>query len=156
MVRICSETITHGQRYLLDLLDRHVFFAFADKMGLSRSYMHKVAAGKFKPPCRHIYTMRNVIYPALWFIEEHEPVPENPYKPTRKREWDWKTSQGMRRLQDLTADSGVRAWALKNGLDYYPVWMESDQSHELSYNKIIMLEDHIDPASWFFYEVAGN
>jgi hypothetical protein len=154
MIRIHSETITHGQRYLLSLLDSRSFFSFTESIGLSFTYMHKVAAGINKPPCQDIYIMRNIIHPALWFLEEHEAVPENSYKPTRKKEWDWRNSLGMRQLLELTAGD-VRAWALQNGLPYFSVWALTDKTHQPSYNKILMVKEHIDPASWFFYEYVG-
>jgi hypothetical protein len=154
MIRIRSETITHGQRYLLDLLDNRTFLAFTEKYRLSFTYMHKVAAGIHTPPCDTIYTLRTLIHPDCWFYEEHEALPQGAgYKPTRKKEWNGQDSLGMKLFLELTA-GGIRPWAEENGLPYFTVWSITDKNRQVSYNKIAMLKDYIDPASWFFYEYA--
>jgi hypothetical protein len=94
--------------------------------------------------------MRTYINPGAWFYGEDEELPENAYKPAKKKEWDWRNSLGMKKLLEMTAGD-VHAFAVSHNLPYFPVWSMREQRNPPSFSKILMMKPFIDPASWFFY-----
>ena len=58
-----EEDITHGQRFLLDLMDRRELAQFCRNHGLALVYLFNVGVGKNLPPAETIYRLRHVIHP---------------------------------------------------------------------------------------------
>lgn len=78
-----EEDITHGQRYLLTLMETRELTSFWKdfKDEYSFEYFFYAAIGKFKTPSyRFIFELREKINPVLWFFRESENVPETALK----------------------------------------------------------------------------
>jgi hypothetical protein len=147
--------ITHGQRFLLNLLEKRKFASFTEKFGVSFTYLYKVAIGVHKPPCEFIYRVRGTVNPGAWFFFETEPLPAVSYKPAASGTWTWDVSLGMKALREAAKD-GISAWCGEQELPYYPVYALYQARNPPSFSKIMLLKQHIDPASWFYYKTKST
>lgn len=143
-----EEEITRGQRKMLDIVDSRKMAALCRDYGLSFNFTYKIAIGGNIPPSRLIFTLRNLIHPALWFYTEQEKEPElRQYEPTADT-WNYRESIAFRQLSEI---ADLKNWCIEHHNPHYTsLWLIATGKREPSYQKIKELRDIIYPADWFY------
>ncbi|MDR1893808.1 MAG: hypothetical protein LBQ61_03835 [Spirochaetales bacterium] len=146
------EGVSHGRRYLLDLMEQRKLKSYADDTGLSFNYLYKIAAGIHKPPCAWIYLLRKDIYPGLWFTEEGNEEPERLYRIQESDgpEWPLARCVNLRKLQAIADGDNLHRWSKQQGLSYDSTYQLLKLRFPPGFKKITLLKKWFDPAGWFF------
>lgn len=148
---MCPETaITHGQRFLLNLLDKRQFASFCRENNLKFEYIFNVAVGKKIPPVPVIYALRHIIHPNSWFYLESENLPLPEYTSDTGETWNYQTSKGFSALQNIVEDCGAREWAIQHSMDYTTLWLILTGRRTPSFPKIKFFRPYIEPSDWFY------
>lgn len=150
---ICKEEdITHGQRFLLDLMDRRELAQFCRDHGLTLVYLFNVGVGKNLPPAETIYKLRHVIHPNSWFFREGEPLALPEYSQDTGERWAYLESRGYRELLSIVGRQGDRNFARDYGFDYTTLWLILTGRRKPSFSRIRSYKDHVVPSDWFYQE----
>ena len=147
-----EEDITHGQRFLLGLMDKRELAQFCRDHDFSLVFLFNVGIGKNLPPAETIYKLRHVIHPNSWFYKEGESVVLSEYSQDTGDTWKYMESKGYRKLLDIVEVKGDRNFAREYGFDYTSLWLILTGKRKPSYLKICSYKDHITPSDWFFKE----
>lgn len=149
---ICKEEdVTHGQRMLLNKIDKRKFMEFCRDTNLNFNYTYKIGIGGITPPSTTVYILRNIIHPVLWYYKESETIPQlKKYKNTTKEVWDYEKSLGFYILKKEAKKTTLKNWALSNGFSHSAMWFIVSGKRSPSYAKIKELRDIIYPADWFY------
>ena len=147
-----EEDITHGQRFLLGLMDKRELAQFCRDHDFSLVFLFNVGIGKNLPPAETIYKLRHVIHPNSWFYKEGESVALSEYSQDTGDTWKYMESKGYRKLLDIVEVKGDRNFAREHGFDYTSLWLILTGKRKPSYLKICSYKDHITPSDWFFKE----
>lgn len=154
MYRLVSkeENITHGQRHLLDLLDKRKLMGFCRERNLEFTYTFQIAVGTKLPPLpTFVYRNRDIIGIDEWFYKESEPVPLArsyiPYDPDEK--WDYTTSMAFITFSKI---ENLKQWCRDRSLisQYVSFTLITKKQIALSYNKIMALREYFRPSDWFY------
>lgn len=147
-----EEDITHGQRFLLDLMDRRELAQFCREMDLPFVYAFNIAVGKNIPPVPFIYKLRSLVHPNSWFFRESEPLALPEYGQDTGETWEYMESKGYKKLLEIVEVKGDRSFAREYGFDYTSLWLILTGRRKPSFLKIRSYKDHVVPADWFFKE----
>ena len=147
-----EEDITHGQRFLLGLMDKRELAQFCRDHDFSLVFLFNVGIGKNLPPAETIYKLRHVIHPNSWFYKEGESVVLSEYSQDTGDTWKYMESKGYRKLLSIVENKGDRNFAREHGFDYTSLWLILTGKRKPSYLKICSYKDHITPSDWFFKE----
>lgn len=147
-----EEDITHGQRFLLGLMDKRELAQFCRDHDFSLVFLFNVGIGKNLPPAETIYKLRHVIHPNSWFYKEGESVALSEYSQDTGDTWKYMESKGYRKLLSIVENKGDRNFAREHGFDYTSLWLILTGKRKPSYLKICSYKDHITPSDWFFKE----
>lgn len=149
---ICrKKDITHGQRMLLNKIDKRKFMEFCRDTNLDFSYTYKIGIGGITPQSTMVYKLRDIIHPVLWYYKESETLPKlKKYKDITEEVWDYKQSLGFYTLEKEARKTTLKNWALSNGFSHSSMWFIANGKRPPSYAKIRDLRDIIYPADWFY------
>ena len=147
-----EEDITHGQRYLLNLMDKRELAQFCRDHDFSLVYLFNVGIGKNLPPAETIYKLRHVIHPNNWFFREGEPVALSEYSQDTGDTWKYMESKGYKKILSIVEEKGDRNFAREHGFDYTSLWLILTGRRKPSFLKIRSYKDHVIPSDWFFKE----
>jgi hypothetical protein len=151
MHKIFSDTISHGQRYLLNLVDTRKLLQFVTEHNLPHIYMFNVACGRVMIPCDVIFTLRHIISPNQWFYDETEVLP-TPILFKKKRrpqeQYDPDKSAALTRLRE---ERNIRRWSLEHDLPYISVYNIISGKYKPTYPKIRQMREIISVDLWFIY-----
>lgn len=147
-----DEDITHGQRFILNLMDSRQLAQFCRDFDLSFVYMFNVGVGKNIPPISTIYKLRHQVHPNSWFYKEGELLTTPEYKADTGETWDFLQSKGYRQLVSIVESVGDRVWARENNFDYTSLWLILTGRRKPSFPKIRSYKNHVIPSDWFYRE----
>lgn len=146
-----EEDITHGQRMLMDIIDKRKLMELCRQKGLSFSYTYQVGIGGKTPPSPMVYTLRDIVHPVLWYYKESESLPEiKEYPADTSDSWNYQDSIGFYNLQKEAETTSLKEWSLRHGFDYSTIWFIAAGKRPPSYYKIKAFRDIIYPADWFY------
>lgn len=149
MHKIFSDTISHGQRYLLDLIDKRKLLQFVNEYDLPHVYLFNVATGRVMVPCDVIFTLRNIIAPNQWFYDETEALPPSiPFKGKSGQLYNPDESIALTRLRE---ESNIRRWSTEHDLPYISIYNIISGKYKPTYPKIRQMRDIIPVDLWFIY-----
>lgn len=146
------EDITHGQRFLLNLMDRRELAQFCRDLDLSIVFLFNVGIGKNLPPAETIYKLRHIIHPNSWFFRESEALTLHEYSEDTGETWNYTESKGYKDLLAIVEQKGDRNFAREYGFDYTSLWLILTGRRKPSFSKIRSYKDHVTPADWFYKE----
>lgn len=151
---LCNEDeITYGQRKILDLVDARKIAKFCEERGLNFVYTYKVAIGRYFPPPKLIFALRNLINPVLWFYKENEelpPIKEYP-QDNNTEDWDYTKSIGFKSFTQFFETQSIKKWSIQKGFDYCSMLLILSGKRAPSFVRIRAFKDFIPPSDWFFY-----
>lgn len=150
---MCSpEDITHGQRFILTMMDKRELAQLCRDKDFVLAYMFNVGIGKHLPPIPVIYKLKDIIHPNSWFYRESETLETPEYREDTGETWEYQKSKGYKKLASLVEPVGVRSWAKEHNIDHSSLWMILSGKRKPSFLKIRSLAPIVTPSDWFYIE----
>ena len=154
--------ITHGQKFLLDLMEQRKLAEFARSSDINRSMIEPrylfsclfhIGVGQVKyPTLKLIYLLRRHINPAAWFYVLNEELPEFKVKLNSPEDnFCIEKTINWQKLSKMYQEKKLFNWCKEKNINYVPFSHLFNGHYGLSTLKIKQLKNYFDPAGWFIY-----